>query len=606
MAEQNRLKRMAASKLPWRHVALLATSAALVAGASQVLDVLVRQNMLHQFTFTSSHVIWMAPLANLILVLPVAVALSAFAWLTPYRVAVLASAATCACYAVYSIVLLFPGLHQFAMMLITLGIAIRFAGAVGSAPDRWISRMGRIAISLSLILGALALGDWSWRTAGERRALASLDMSRSGAPNVLLVVLDTVRALNLDTYGYVRPTAPEISRRGREGAVFDWAIATTSWTLPSHGSMFTGRRPDELSARLLSPLDATHQTIAEVFRDNGYATGGFIANFFYTAHESGLDRGFIHYADSKASLKQLLLTAMLLRADSVRDAIESLRWDHSLRGAIKAMLGPPFRSRVRFRDVDRKAAGDVNAEFLRWQAALKNKPFFAFLNYFDAHTPYEPPPPFYYRFSKTPVSEDLYDAGIAYIDYELSLLFQELERRGVLDRTIVIIASDHGEQFGGHGKWQHTNSLYAQTTHVPLIMRFPAKIPAGIRIHQTVTLQDLPATLLELAGMPGAGRIGGSSFASLVTGAGRTLGSPVVAELEEHVGVDNEQDTPEIRAVFDDSFHYIVSGRKREQLYAYRTDQREMIDLAATPRGAEALQRLRALLFRASSRALKY
>src|SRR5262249_45638238 len=118
-----------------------------------------------------------------------------------------------------------------------------------------------------------------------------------GSPNVLLIVLDTVGADHLSLYGYQRPTSPTIDELAPRGIRFDRAQATSSWTLPSHASMFTGRWPHELSVGWLTPLDGTHPTLAAFLGARGYATAGFVANTTYCASDSGLGLGFAAYHD---------------------------------------------------------------------------------------------------------------------------------------------------------------------------------------------------------------------------------------------------------------------------------------------------------------------
>src|SRR5262249_1413595 len=118
-----------------------------------------------------------------------------------------------------------------------------------------------------------------------------------GAKNVLLIVLDTVRAQSLSLYGYSRDTTPNLRRIAARGVRFDQALSTAPWTAPSHASMFTGRWPHELSIGWSRPLDATHPTLAEFLSARGYKTAGFVANTTYCSYETGLDRGFARYDD---------------------------------------------------------------------------------------------------------------------------------------------------------------------------------------------------------------------------------------------------------------------------------------------------------------------
>ena len=122
-------------------------------------------------------------------------------------------------------------------------------------------------------------------------------MPPANSPNVLLIVLDTVRADHLSLYGYERPTTPNLERLAKRGIRFDNARATAPWTLPSHASMFTGHWPHELGAKWMTPLRGNLPTLAEYLGAHGYATAGFVANVVYCSQETGLARGFTHYED---------------------------------------------------------------------------------------------------------------------------------------------------------------------------------------------------------------------------------------------------------------------------------------------------------------------
>jgi hypothetical protein len=152
----------------------------------------------------------------------------------------------------------------------------------------------------------------------ERRALGKLPPAAEGVPNVLLLVLDTVRAASLSLYGYPRPTTPNLEKWAAKGVVFERAIAPAPWTLPSHGSLFTGRHPQELSGEHLVPLNEEQPTLAEALRDAGYATAGFAANPTYTTRASGLARGFARYEDFPITWGRFLISSWLSRMISQR------------------------------------------------------------------------------------------------------------------------------------------------------------------------------------------------------------------------------------------------------------------------------------------------
>jgi arylsulfatase A-like enzyme len=335
-----------------------------------------------------------------------------------------------------------------------------------------------------------------------------------------------------------------------------------------------------------------------VFTRNGYRTGAFVANHFYASHETGLLRGFERYEDFVVSLEQILLSSSLaqmaivtdaLGQDNVTDRTGALR-RLQLRGSPKPL-------------VDRKVAEPVTDSFLRWQERHGSRPWFAFLNYFDAHDPYDPPAPWKTRFAPQPDRMASYDGGIAYMDAELGRLISVLTERGVLDRTIVVVTSDHGEMFGEHGGIvSHGNALYLELTHVPLVMRYPRALPAGVRVARPAPLRDLARTLVELAGLPDT--MPGQSFASEEW---RSAPVPDLPATRDRVALSETEKTKQfwtkgpaaegaLRALLDDKYHYILYPHEREELFAYRTDSSEAMNLATTPEGGALAARYRALL----------
>jgi arylsulfatase A-like enzyme len=416
--------------------------------------------------------------------------------------------------------------------------------------------------------------------------------------NVLLVVLDTVRAESLSLYGYLRPTTARLDERARAGVVFDRAVATAPWTLPTHGSLLTGRYPFELLADWEQPLGETYPTLAEVLGSRGYATGGFVANLMFTTRLSGLDRGFLRYSDHPLSLPVFATSAWTTRRLFLR------AWKYA----------PSWRDYP-----DRKYAEDVNREFLFWLDRVGDRPFFAFLNYFDAHEPYElhgdilgtfPPEPPRTRDVveggavrelpyETMREIDAYDTDIAYIDRQLESLFLELERRGVLQNTLVIVTSDHGEHLGDRGLRSHGNSLYSQLVRVPLVFLFDGRLPRGVRIDAPVSLRAVPATIVDLVGLDDT-PFPGTSLAEAWSGAGDPHGQGLALSeltLSPFGGVPQGPIAAgAMKSLVLGTLHYIRNGDGTEELYDLASDPREFRDLSETDIGRAELARLRSLL----------
>ena len=375
----------------------------------------------------------------------------------------------------------------------------------------------------------------------------------------------------------------------KKGIVFDWAFSPSSWTLPSHASMFTGRWLHDLSVGVTMPLDDQYPTLAEVLDSNGYSTAGFIANTIYCGNEFGLSRGFTHYEDYTISLAQVILYTSIANT-----ALDKLGF----------LLGS---SRYYWP----KTAEEVSSDFLHWLANNRTQPFFAFLNYIDAHNPYMPPDNFEGKFGSpelranpyvVPIDQrsheevqadiDAYDGSIAYLDDQIGQLISELEKQRILENTLVIIVSDHGEQFGDHALFGHANSLYSQTIHVPLVILLPNQMSAGERVETTVSLRDLPVTILDLIKMDGTNQIPGTSFANLIHKQDSDLfeisnghyPDPILAELNYSHSQDLSGNAPivngDMRSIFMGGYHYILNGDQSEELYDYKHDIFEQTNLA--------------------------
>ena len=195
-----------------------------------------------------------------------------------------------------------------------------------------------------------------------------------GARNVILIVWDTVRAPNLSLYGYPRDTTPNLVEWARKGVRYTMALAPAPWTYPSHSCFFTGQWPYKLNSQWNYTLDATYPTLAEYLASRGYQTVGFAANTECCSYETGLDRGFTHYEDYP-------LTPRFLLGRTVPGS-----W------ILKNILSRGDFYDSKWIDLQSRDVRGINDAFLDWlRRRRRDRPFFAFLNYFDAHDPYVPP-----------------------------------------------------------------------------------------------------------------------------------------------------------------------------------------------------------------------
>jgi arylsulfatase A-like enzyme len=576
---------------------LLAIATALLTATLQLTVMGVRRHLLGEFTWIwwSRDGIWFTPLAYLILFAPVALLLLVAHLLWPRRVTPAGVAGTLATLGAFSILLIFTKITWWAWLAVSIGVGVQVARLAARRPAAFVRGARWTGGTLGAAFVVLGVANDRQQRASEREALAALPAATPGAPNVLLLILDTVRARSLSLYGWPQSTTPRLEARAREGVVFDAAYSTAPWTLPSHASIFTGRYASRTSADWRSPLDSESTTLAEALRARGYATGGFVANFIATGYRTGLGRGFIRYQDVKRTFEEVARNSTLMQSIGVVRALD--RWQHErwLGGAVRALMSLELQNPGNYLVHDTKTGPEVSGEFLQWQSSLAgDRPFFAFLNYFDAHLPYVSPEPYLGMFKASTDDHGHYLGAIRYLDDEIDRLLTELDRRGVLQNTIVVLTSDHGELFNENGYSRHGNSLYRNALHVPLVVLAPGRVPAATRVRHPVTLRDLAATILDLAGdaavTPDAPLLPGQSMRPLMTAQATARDSAVVGELNRGTGSAADV-SPEVlarreavgdsKAVLDDTLHVVVNARGRVEAYAFRSDSMESQNLVS-------------------------
>lgn len=557
------------------------------------------------------HIAWMSPLAGIAVFLTVgsilALVLRPMQRRSPEQ-ALQAATTALLFLSAWSITLMYPQLIAWAALMLAAGVGVQGGRLTkGASLDR-LAR--KTLVPLGIAVAVVATGMLyvpRWR---EGRTIAALPEPTSQAPNVLLLILDTVRAQSLSLYGGSNPTTPRLDGFARSAVVFDWAMSTAPWTVPSHASMLTGRYPHELTIDWLTPLDDTTTTLAEVLARHGYMTGGFVANYMMST-KVGLARGFQHYQEYHASARQLFLSSAVLRRLGY--------WPR-----LRSVLG-------RYDTVNRKRAPMANAELLSWLDERKeSRPFFAFVNYMDAHEVYLPPAPFRGRFgpdtarrnqmtryglgglgfrlgkaAMTPTQvlaeRNAYEESIASLDHHIGALFDSLAARGVLDHTVVIVTSDHGEHFGEHRKWEHANTLYPQLLHVPLMIRAPGRAPAGTRVREFVSLRDLAATVLAMG--PGSAELPGrtlSHFWDAGAVSAARPDSPVLGSLSNGswTPASPAKSSRGTRSVVVDGRLVIEEMRRPShfEVYDLTSDPFGERNLAADSVGEEAIDEARTLL----------
>ena len=415
-------------------------------------------------------------------------------------------------------------------------------------------------------------------------------------PNIVLIVLDTVRADRLSCYGYGRKTTPNLDRIASEGVLYEQAISPAIWTLPSHVSLFTGLFPSKHGAhRAHQILDTPYVTLAELLGRNGYRSAAFF-HPDWLGEVTGATRGFQEIYGRSA-------------------------WEgHSAEGM------PPHA-------MSDKGSLKIASRATDWVRKTKNEgPFFLFVNLFEAHNPYDPPEPFRSRFLTPEVIHrmpemnrnitkhytgqeqmgpedfsimgDLYDGEIAYLDEILGNLVEFMRQEGVLDETLLIITSDHGENIGDHGHWGHRYCLYETLLRIPLVIRLPGVFEKGARPVLSVQTVDLYPTIMDLLRLDEEGIRGELQGESLIPSAllsrkrpfsvSEMMPMPGLRSYEGHPGFDASVFSYGLRAIRQGGHKLIWSSEGKHEHYHLSWDPHELRNIFHAR--SEKAEELRTLL----------
>jgi arylsulfatase A-like enzyme len=442
------------------------------------------------------------------------------------------------------------------------GTARRLASVDLAEPDRWHEgrvELGDAAGACKLNVRARSTGAHPALARLQRIALAEPTRIRAAAtkpPDVLIYLIDTLRADHCSTFGYARATTPRLDELARDGVAFEQAYSQAPWTRPSVASLFTGLLPDGHGAGRRTGLSDSATTMAELLRASGRTTAAFISNSKVHAGGLGFERGFCRFVATDAPDR-------MVRSDAVGAAV------------------------------------------LPWLQELRARPFFVYVHTLDPHNPYDPPPATRGRFerdyhgfvtprtltdeldARAPLAPDdlaeavaLYDEEIAFNDAQLGVVLDELRRLGLYDETLIVVVADHGEEFGEHGRFGHGGRLWQELLRVPLVIKFPKSLgrpPA--RIAEPVRVVDvLPTILGALQVRPGRARFEGVDLGPRLGGA-PVEGLPVIAEEE-----------PALRTLIEAPWKLIREGGAPDRLFDLAQDPHETKDLAAAQ--PERAQRL--------------
>lgn len=364
-------------------------------------------------------------------------------------------------------------------------------------------------------------------------------------PNILLIILDTLRRDHLSGYGYTRDTSPYLDEFSMKATVFDRAIAPAQWTIPSHASIFTGLYPSTHQVTQASDkLSGSYPTLAEILQVDGYHTVGFSNNPLVGVLNNDLTRGFGEFYNysgaapnrpidqKRTRLRRTLATQFRRVAGRVSNLVA--QQDALFRLSLNPTFFPALSRIVNYKGDTERSVSDVLDYWTGHHTGGTDQPIFAFLNLMGAHAPYRPPQEslkhiapdlsndrhafgFISNFNgdparwASPIDKPLedwqsyaidafYDAEIAHQDQHVGHLLRTLKQAGYLDNTLVMIAADHGEGHGDHRFFGHGFVVYQELVHVPLMIHYPECFPAK-RVTTNISTRRVFHTALDIAGV---------------------------------------------------------------------------------------------------------
>ena len=419
--------------------------------------------------------------------------------------------------------------------LAVLGVGVALA-------RRWPRPLAVGVLVLDLVLLSLPVIRHA-TTVEEEEALADRPDPTEGQPDVLFIVMDTVRAQSSSTYGYERQTTPVLTELANDGVRFADANAPATWSLPAHASLFTGTFPSFHNAHGETRyLDDKLPTIMERFQQAGYETRCFSANP-HISNSFGLTRGF----------------------DSCDKA-----WSTGSGGRQFTFM---YRllDQVGLGGVDDKGGSMVVGNIGEWMAerTADDRPAFVFVNFLEAHFPFHQLPKDYlYAFHDRAIGDlraagqiafgaqfgrpltdaeieqirgpivDMYDGGVKYTDALVGQVIDVWRQRGTLDETVVVVLADHGEVVGEHGAFGHVSAVVEEDLRVPMVFRYPPKLPRGEVVDEPVSTAGVFATLVELAGIEADKSWQVDSLLTALQDTGPCAALPEAAEVPEGDGPD--------------------------------------------------------------------
>ena len=420
----------------------------------------------------------------------------------------------------------------------------------------------------------------------------------AGKPNILFIVMDTTRADHLSCYGYKLNTSPNLDKIAGEGVLFRRVISPSSWTLPSHVSMFTGLSPIEHGIGYASPyLPEQIETLAGILKKESYRSLGYSNNpwvSFFTGMSRGFDDFQVGWKKHEGRYLYNVIYDRLIEILKRNDP----EWSVEDHGAAK-----------------------TTKYVSEWIEKDSKSPFFIFINYMEPHLPYKPPPPYdslfmpdnisfeeIQRFAPNPedirtlmvprqrsqkelsVISALYDGEINYLDGKIWRLYMQLKDSNILDNTLLIITSDHGDNLGDHGIVGHAYGLFNTLLEVPLIIRYPKYFKPGLTINDNVQATDIFYTIMEIAGIER-----NPSSLGLVKSLNRRIKEQdyqkiMIAEHDKPIdnlnwakkeGINIDHLNKDRSAIIFNGYKYIQTSKGEEELYDLGNDPGEVKNIVS-------------------------
>jgi len=480
------------------------------------------------------------------------------------------------------------------------------------------SRLVRAITLPGLAALVICFAAWQREASGKRSTLASLGAASlaviavmtffgdrspvravtspgpGGRPNVVLIVLDTVRADHMSVYGYQRRTTPNLEEFAHDATIYRNAVATSDVTLSAHASLFTGLYASSHGAHYGKeatweglPLDTRAETLAETLARSGYATASIVANYGYLGPRFGLLQGF---AQSDTRVPVLLIAAAKR---------------YYLRAGLRRLLA----RFVPTREYDRQTrmGEEITRDAFRFLESFRvgKGPFFLFLNYMDAHTPYLPPAPFDTMFpgmepmfthpmfnemsaevmrEKRPIRDvernhivSQYDGAIAYVDKQVGDIVRRLKELNLYGSTLVVITADHGEALGDRFLLEHGGvSVYQDQVHIPLLVKYPSG-GNPVEVEETVSQVDIMPTSLAVLGLKDPAGVQGTDLRHVELLRDRR----VYAECfpSKLLYPLHPKFSREARAVYSRGLKLIQSSNGEREMYSLADDPQEKRDI---------------------------